>query len=86
MLEPVRQYAREKLEESGEARTVGRSHATFFLALAERAYHELIGARQVEWLDRLDRENGNLGATMSWALNAGAVEIGVRLGWALWLF
>ena len=41
MLEPVRQYAGEKLEESGEADLVSRSHAAFFLALAERAYPEL---------------------------------------------
>ena len=86
MLEPVRQYAQEKLEESGEAGTVGRSHAMFFLALAERAYRELVGARQVEWLDRLGQENGNLGAAMSWALDADDTETGARLGWALWLF
>ncbi len=86
MLEPVRQYAHEKLEERGEARTVGRSHASFFLALAERAYPELLGARQVEWLDQLDRENGNLMAAVSWALDAGETETGARLGWALWLF
>jgi tetratricopeptide (TPR) repeat protein len=86
MLEPVRQYAHEKLEESGEAETVGRSHASFFLALAERAYPELMGARQVDWLDRLDRENGNLMAAVSWALEAGEAETGARLGWALWLF
>jgi predicted ATPase len=86
MLEPVRQYAHEKLEERGEAGTVGRDHAAFFLALAERAYPELMGARQVEWLDRLDLENGNLMAAASRALDAGDAETGARLGWALWLF
>jgi predicted ATPase/DNA-binding XRE family transcriptional regulator len=86
MLEPVRQYAGEKLEESGEAGPVGRSHAAFFLALAERAYPEFRGPRQGEWLDRLERENGNLRAAMSWALVAGKVETATRLGWALWMF
>ena len=86
MLEPVRQYAHEKLEESGEATTTGRSHASFFLALAERAYPELMGARQVEWLDRLDQEHGNLMSAVSWALDTGDAETGARLGWALWLF
>jgi predicted ATPase len=60
ILEPVRQYALEKLEESGEAGMVGRSHAAFFLALAERAHPELLGERQVEWLERLEQEYGNL--------------------------
>lgn len=86
MLEPVRQYAGEKLEESGEAGRAKRSHATFFLALTERAYSELRGPRQGEWLDRLERENGNLRAAMSWALVAGKVETATRLGWALWMF
>ena len=86
MLEPVRQYAREKLEGSGEARTVGRRHASFFLALAERAQPELMGARQVEWLDRLEQENGNLMTAVSWALDTGEAETGARMGWALWLY
>jgi len=50
MLEPVRQYALEKLEESGEAGMASRSHASFFLKLAERAYPELRGPRQARWL------------------------------------
>jgi tetratricopeptide (TPR) repeat protein len=86
MLEPVRQYAREKLEESGEAGTTSRSHAAFFLALAERAYPELRGPRQDKCLEQLERENGNLRAAMSWALAAGKVETATRLGWALWVF
>jgi tetratricopeptide (TPR) repeat protein len=87
MLEPVRQYASEKLDESGDAGRAKRSHAAFFLALAEeRAYPELRGPRQGEWLDRLERENDNLRAAMSWALAAGNVETATRLGWALWMF
>ena len=86
MLEPVRQYAREKLEHSEESEETRRRHAAFFLALAERAYPELMGARQVEWLDRLDLENGNLMAAASRALDTGDAETGARLGWALWLF
>ncbi|HVF00775.1 MAG TPA: helix-turn-helix domain-containing protein [Rubrobacteraceae bacterium] len=86
MLEPVRQYASEKLEESGEEGRVNHSHAAFFLALAERAYPELRGRHQGEWLDRLERENGNLRAAMSWTLATGEVETAACLGWALWMF
>jgi predicted ATPase/DNA-binding XRE family transcriptional regulator len=86
MLEPVRQYAIERLEESGEAKTVGHGHAEFYLALAEQAYPELRGPRQAEWLGRLERENGNLQAAMGWALANGEVETAARLGWALWVF
>jgi predicted ATPase/DNA-binding XRE family transcriptional regulator len=86
MLEPVRQYALEKLKESGEAGSVGSSHAAFFLALAERAHPEVLGERQVEWLERLEQEYGNLRAAMSWALDAGDAQTGVRMGWTLWHF
>ena len=86
MLEPVRQYALEKLEESGETGMVSRSHAAFFLALAERAHPELLGERQVEWLERLEQEYGNLRAAMSWALDADDGATGVRMGWTLWYF
>jgi tetratricopeptide (TPR) repeat protein len=86
MLEPVRQYAREKVEESGEAEETLRRHAAFFLNFAELAYPELRGPRQAEWLERLERENGNLRSAMGWALSAGEVETGARMGWALYLF
>ena len=87
MLEPVRRYALEKLERSGEAEEARRRHAGFFLALAERAHDELRGPAQVEWLEKLERENGNLRAAMSWALSeAGEAEVAAGLGWTLWVF
>ena len=85
MLELVRQYAQELLEASGEAEGALRRHAEFFVDLAERARPELRAERQVEWLDTLERENGNLRAVLAWAL-ANDVEIAARLGWALWPF
>ncbi len=85
MLEPVRQYAQELLEESGEAEQTWRRHAEFFLALTEAAEPELEGSDQVEWMDRLDRENANLRAAMGWALSVGDAEMAAR-GCALWLF
>src|SRR5829696_7848515 len=54
MLEPVRQYAQERLEESGEADAVRSRHATFFLGLAEEAEPELQGPRQGAWLEQLE--------------------------------
>jgi predicted ATPase len=86
MLEPIRQYAIEEREEFREGGTAGRNHAAFFLNLAERACPELRGPRQVEWLKRLDRENGNLQAAISWALSANELDTAARMGWALWLF
>jgi predicted ATPase/DNA-binding XRE family transcriptional regulator/Tfp pilus assembly protein PilF len=86
MLEPVRHYALEKLEESGEGRVANRSHTKFFLDLAERAYPGLRGPDQAQWLDRLEREHGNLRTAVARALSAGETETATRFGWALWVF
>ena len=86
MLEPVRQYALELLEEDGEVGQTRGRHAAFFVALAEEAYPKLRSAPQVEWLQRLDKENGNVRGALSWALSAGEIPTAARLGYALWPF
>jgi predicted ATPase/DNA-binding SARP family transcriptional activator/DNA-binding CsgD family transcriptional regulator len=87
MLDPVRLYARERLEESGKAEEVRRRHASFFLALAEEAEPELRGPWQAAWVKKLEREQDNLRAAMAWLLGpSGELEEAARLGWALWLF
>jgi len=89
MLEPVRQYALEKLEESGEVEAARRAHAEHFLAFAERAEPELMGKEPATRLAELGREAGNLRAALSWALDADQepgderVETGLRLANAL---
>jgi predicted ATPase/DNA-binding XRE family transcriptional regulator len=85
MLEPVRQYALERLEQSGEAEVTRRRHAAFYLGLAEEGDSELRGPQQVRWLDRLEVEYGNLRAVMFWAVDPeiGDAEIAARLGWSL---
>src|SRR5215213_1427703 len=83
MLEPVRQYAQEKLEESGEAESAKRAHTGYFLALAEEAEPELFGPRDVEWLERLEEEHDNMRAALYWALEGAQAELGLRLAGAL---
>ena len=86
MLEPTRQYAREKLEEGDEGEEVRRRHAGFFLDLAEEAEPRLRGPEDTEWLERLEVEHDDLRAALSWALERGEAEVGLRLAGALWLF
>ena len=68
LLETVRQYARERLEESREADAFRRRHAVFFLGLAEEAEPGLAGAQQQEWAERLEAEHDNMRAALSWSL------------------
>jgi len=84
--EPIRQYAREKLEEGDEAEEVRRRHAAFYLALAEEAEPSLRGPEDAMRLERLEREHDNLRAALSWALEGGEAELGLRLAGALWRF
>ena len=89
MLETIREYAREKLQESGEADELGKRHAQYFLDFAERAVVQLKGPKQVEWLDRLEEEHNNLRATLDWSQTTTSEEgpeIGLRLAGVLWRF
>jgi hypothetical protein len=54
MLEPVRQYARERLEKSGEAEDIRRRHTAVLTALVEEAEPSLRGPESGIWLRRLD--------------------------------
>jgi predicted ATPase/DNA-binding CsgD family transcriptional regulator len=83
LLEPLRQYAREKLEESGEVEEVRRRHASFFVTLAEEAEPRLMGPQDREWLERLETEHDNIRAALSWALERGEAELGLMLAGAL---
>jgi predicted ATPase/DNA-binding CsgD family transcriptional regulator len=83
MLEPVRSYAREKLEDSAEADAVRLRHASFFFALAEEGEPQLMGKRQGLWLSRLEREHDNLRAALRWALERGETGLGLGLSGAL---
>ncbi|MDP9480998.1 MAG: hypothetical protein M3R38_35925, partial [Actinomycetota bacterium] len=62
MLEPIRQYALEKLKESGEEERIRERHAAYYETLVLRAAEELEGERQAEWMEKLAREHDNLRA------------------------
>jgi predicted ATPase len=66
MLQTVREYAGQRLVESGEAAQVQRWHAESFLALAEQANLYVRTASRREWIDRLEAEYDNLRAAHEW--------------------
>ena len=102
MLELVRQYAREELEESGESEGLRSRHAGYYLALAEQedaqdADPGVRRPRPVAWLRQMEAEQANLRAALGWSLDQDAghpdehtegrrVELGLRLATALFWF
>jgi tetratricopeptide (TPR) repeat protein len=85
LLEPIRQFGRDLLRESGEEAAADAAHAAYFLARAEQAAPKYSSRDQVLWLERTEWENDNLRSAMLWALSSGDGETAARLGWALWL-
>ena len=87
-LEPLRQYAQERLAGSGEADAVRDRHAAFYLALAERG-GEMIDelAPPPAWLDAAERDHDNLRAALHWfgrrEAHDRALALVARLFW-LW--
>ena len=60
MLETIREYATERLEQFEDAEALRRRHAEYFLRLAEEAEPHLTGRQQATWLDRLEADHDNL--------------------------
>jgi predicted ATPase len=86
MLAVVREYARERLAESGESTVARKRHAEYFVAQAEAAEPRLLGPDQAAWLERLEREHDNLREALRWAREVGDIEAGLRLTGALCWF
>ncbi|MFL5734324.1 MAG: helix-turn-helix domain-containing protein, partial [Chloroflexia bacterium] len=86
MLETLRDYAAERLVESGEDSATMRRHALYYAQLAATAEPRLTGPEQAAWLDRLEREHDNLRAALTWALRAEELDLALGMGSALWRF
>lgn len=81
-LETIRQYAMEKLLESGEAVEARDHHLDFMLQIAELAEQRMFGSESLEWLDQMEVEHDNLRAALEWAA-AAQIEKAVRLALAI---
>lgn len=83
MLETVREYARERLLESGAQVPVQERHAAYYAALAGEAGPGITGPQGAAWLKRLQEELNNLRAALQWALEREETEMALRMTGAL---
>ena len=69
LVETIRQYARDKLLESGEGEGTRRRHFTYYLAMAETAYPEMMTReKDLYWAGKLETEYDNIRAAVNWGL------------------
>jgi predicted ATPase len=86
MLETIREYATERLDESGAADDVRRRHAEHYLALAEKAPPGMRFGSDEEFARRLEVEHPNLRAALDVLETSDERELASRLAAALWPF
>jgi predicted ATPase/class 3 adenylate cyclase len=86
MLRTIREFALERLAESGEQADTFARHARAFLALARRAEPHLTGAQARPWLDRLDADHHNLAAAVRRSVEAGDGATALALVASLWRY
>ncbi len=79
MLEPIRDYARERLREDPAREDVLRAFAEHFATFADDAAAGLAGHSQVSWIERLDDEQANLRAVVSGASSPPELEAALRI-------
>jgi predicted ATPase/DNA-binding SARP family transcriptional activator len=87
LLETVREYASERLEQGGNQKHVQQRHCDYFLALAEEAMTQAENddAKAV-WYDRLEADHDNLRAALAWCQEIAAVAKGMRMAVSLFQF
>jgi predicted ATPase/class 3 adenylate cyclase len=87
MLETVREYACERLDDSREQPRLRDRHAQYFVDLAEALEPELWGGpRQGDAVTRLQAEHDNVRAALGWLSETGAIALRSTLTAAMWRF
>ena len=82
MLETLRHYARERLDDHADADARRRRHAEHYAAFAEEAGEAVRGPDELAWRVRIRTELDNLRAAVTWSLDAiddADVELALRI-------
>lgn len=84
LLETIRQYAQERLDDAdGDGDQLRDAHAGYYADFGERAIPETAGLDGIAWQQRVELEYDNIRSAISWAVEAGDAATAVRL-LAMW--
>jgi predicted ATPase len=86
MLGTIREYAIERLAESGRADELRTAHAAYFAGLADKAAPHLLSADKRAWLDWLEEDHDNLRAAFDWSVETAETPVALNLTSSLWRF
>ncbi|MEZ4656107.1 MAG: LuxR C-terminal-related transcriptional regulator [Caldilineaceae bacterium] len=86
LLETMRQYAQEKLSASTEWMAAYNHYLASYVRLTEEVAPKLREQYQQLWFNWLETENDNIRTALSWAVEHGRIEEGLRIGAALFVF
>ena len=86
MLETIREYATERLNQAGEDAEVRRAHAAYCMVIAEEGNPELNAAERARWLTQCDAEIDNFRSALDWLFDRHELEWALRLCVALFRF
>jgi predicted ATPase len=86
MLETIRLFAHEQLQESGEEKRLREKHLKYFTEWAEEVEPRLRGPEQLAWWDRMEIEHDNIRTALGWSLEGDAAQFGLRLACAAYWF
>ncbi|AHH18428.1 protein kinase/ LuxR family transcriptional regulator [Nocardia nova SH22a] len=87
LLETVRDYGRDKLTESGHHLELRRRHRDWYRQLAAAFEADWSSPRQLDWIDRLDREQPNLREALQFSVADDAEpSAGLAMATSLQLF
>jgi predicted ATPase/class 3 adenylate cyclase len=84
MLHVIREFAHERLEESGEAEEMHRRHADAYASYAEAVAPELLRKERRMWLDLLEQDHDNIRIALDWAVRADQPDLAFRISAAVW--
>lgn len=86
MLATIQEFARQRLQETGQGAKIRNGHLAYFLDFAGQGDHMLRGPDQSDWLNRLTTMHDNLRVALDWAIETGQTEKALQLAQNLWWF
>jgi predicted ATPase len=86
MLETVREFGLERLAASGEEAATRRSHAAWYMAMAENTWQGVDARADADWLNQIEADHDNVRAALVWLDQIGDAEALLRLAGSLWPF